>query len=237
MKDYFLIVDTETTVTDKVADFAAIVVDRKGNIVTQCAVLVSGIFTDQENHSLFYDNNSPELWGKATLPKRYAQYMEMIQNGSRMIASVPAINRWLERARETYNPTLTAYNLAFDMGKCANTQIDLSIFDNSFCLWSAAFTKWGNSKRFLQFVLNVHGFNAPTKLGNMSFKTNAEIMARFVLNQPELPDEPHTALEDIIYYELPIFCALAKKMSKKDLQNSRAYNWRACQVKDFYRVK
>jgi hypothetical protein len=57
------------------------------------------------------------------------------------------------------------------------------------------------------------------------------------LNNPELPDEPHTALEDIIYYELPIFCALAKKMSKKDLQNSRAYNWRACQVKDFYRVK
>ena len=94
-----------------------------------------------------------------------------------------------------------------------------------------------NDKNFLQFVLNVHGFNNPTKLGNMSFKTNAEIMARFVLGQPDLPDEPHTALEDIIYYELPIFCALAKKMSKKDLQNSKPYNWRACQVRDFYRVK
>ena len=31
-RDYFLIVDTETTQTDMVADFGAIICDRKGNI-------------------------------------------------------------------------------------------------------------------------------------------------------------------------------------------------------------
>jgi hypothetical protein len=43
-KDYYLIIDTETTMSDKVADFGAVVVDRKGNIQTQCGVLVNGVF-------------------------------------------------------------------------------------------------------------------------------------------------------------------------------------------------
>jgi len=38
-KDYYLIIDTETTMNDKVADFGAVVIDRQGNIQTQCGVL------------------------------------------------------------------------------------------------------------------------------------------------------------------------------------------------------
>ena len=45
-KQYFLIVDTETTQNNLVADFGAVIVDRKGKIITQCAVMVDGIFTD-----------------------------------------------------------------------------------------------------------------------------------------------------------------------------------------------
>ena len=43
-KDYYLIIDTETTINDKVADFGAVICDRKGNIADQCGVLVSGVF-------------------------------------------------------------------------------------------------------------------------------------------------------------------------------------------------
>ena len=40
MKHYYLIVDTETTRRDTVADFGAVVVDRKGKIVDQFGALV-----------------------------------------------------------------------------------------------------------------------------------------------------------------------------------------------------
>lgn len=238
-KDYFITIDSETTNDNLVADFAAVVTDRKGNIHTQCAVLVGGIFTDQENHPLFYDwGDAGTFWTRQNLPKRYAAYNAMLESGARMIASPAAINRWLDRAATTYNPILTAYNLAFDLGKCANTGIDLTMFPRSFCMWHAAFTKWGNNKKFLQFVLNCHGFNNPTAKGNMTFKTNAEIMARFVTNNPELADEPHTALEDIIFYELPILNALVKSTStKKLLSETIAYDWQKCQVRDFYKVR
>ena len=63
-KQYFLIVDTETTQNDLVADFGAVIVDRKGKIITQCAVMVDGIFTDSENNPLFFDSRADgsALW-------------------------------------------------------------------------------------------------------------------------------------------------------------------------------
>ena len=81
-----------------------------------------------------------------------------------------------------------------------------------------------------------HYFNAPTKLGNMTYKTNAEVMARFVTGAL-LPDEPHTALEDIIDYELPILNALIKRGKMQDIiESGVAYNWRDYQAKDHYKA-
>ena len=96
-KQYFLIVDTETTQNNLVADFGAVIVDRKGKIITQCAVMVDGIFTDSENNPLFFDSKADgsALWSRSSADKRYRAYTQMVANGSRMIASVAAINRWL----------------------------------------------------------------------------------------------------------------------------------------------
>lgn len=236
-RQYFLIVDTETTQDNLVADFGAVICDRNGKIYNQCAVMVDGIFTDKENHPLFHDfGDTNTIWSKKALPKRYEKYNNMVKNGRRMIASVTAINRWLSQAQGKYNPMLTAYNLPFDTNKCDNTGIDLTVFSERFCLWSAAYTKWAKSKNYLRFVLNNHAFNPPTEKGNMTFQTNAEIMTRFVLNNPELADEPHTALEDIIYYELEIFKALMKNTSKAQLLEVTPYNWRETQVKDHFKV-
>ena len=71
----------------------------------------------------------------------------------------------------------------------------------------------------------------------MSYITNAEVMARFVLGNPELEDEPHTALEDIVDYELPILNALIKTTKAKDYMNPTPYSWRDYQVKDWFTVK
>ena len=235
-KDYFLIIDTETTQDGLVADFGAVVVDRKGNILTQCAVMVNGIFTDMKNHPLFFTTDGSAIWDKSTVDRRYAKYNKMVESGSRMIASVHAINRWLEKVKATYNPYLTAYNLAFDLDKCSNTEIDLTMFSKSFCLWYAAYSKWVHTRNYRAFVLENHCFNKPTKFKNMTFQTNAEVMARFVLNQPELVDEPHTALEDVIFYELPILLKLLKNTKKEKWLNPEPYNWRECQVKNNFKV-
>jgi hypothetical protein len=142
-KDYFLIVDTETTQDNLVADFGGVICDRTGKVYTQIAVLVKDIYTDSENHPLFHlYGDAGDLWSKAGLPKRYNHYNSMVESGTRMIASVSSINRWLDKAKAEYNPILTAYNLAFDVGKCENTAIDLTMLDMRFCLWYAAVDRW-----------------------------------------------------------------------------------------------
>lgn len=236
-RDYFLLVDTETTQDSLVADFGAIICDRKGRIYTQCAVLVKGIYTDMENHPLFFTSDKEGIWSKGGQDKRYETYGRMVEAGTRMIASVAAVNSWLAKAAGKYDPYLTAYNLSFDQGKCANTGIDLAQFDKRFCLWHSAFNKWGQTKDYLNFALDVHAFNPPTKLQNMSFKTNAETMARFVLGDPTLADEPHTALEDALFYELPILTRLVNTTKKEKWLNPDPFNWRSVQVREWFKAK
>lgn len=236
-KKYFLIIDTETTQTDKVADFGAIVCDKQGRIVAECGVLVRDFFCDRESHPLFYTKDADPLWGKANLPRRYAEYDRMLSDGRRMLASVAAVNSWLSKVNSKYRPILTAYNLAFDRSKLSNSGIDISIFAESFCLWHAAANKWMHTKAYRTFILENHLFNNPTKLGNMTFQTKAEPMAAFVLGDASMPKEPHTALEDARDYELPILAALVKNASPKDYMNPKPVTWRDVQVKDWFKAK
>ena len=237
-REYFLTIDTETTQDGKVADFAAVISDRKGEVYAQCAVLVNGVFTDSENHPLFCTPGKEDtVFSKASLARRYNVYNDMVSGGMRMVASVAAINVWLAKANAKYNPYLTAYNLAFDTDKCANTGIDLSDFaSRRFCLWHAAVAKWASTSAYKRFILDTHSFNPPTAHGNMSYKTNAEVMARFVLGNPDLEDEPHTALEDVLYYELPILNRLLAVSKKKEWLNPGSFNWRNVQVRDHFSV-
>lgn len=232
-RDYFLIVDTETTQEQHVADFGAIVVDKKGKIYSECAVIVNNYFLKEE---LFW-NGDAGIFGRTTLEKRTNHYKNMVKQGSRMVASVAAINRWLEKVNAKYSPILTAYNLSFDMDKCLNSAIDLAMFDKSFCLWHAAFSKWAMKKQYKQFILENHFFKNPTEYGNMSYSTNAETMARFVLGNPNIEDEPHTAYEDAKLYELPILLKLVNSTKKTDYMNPIPFDWRKIQVKNHFSVK
>lgn len=227
-KQFFAILDTETTINDTVADFAIIIVDREGKIYNQCAVLVKNHFDKME---LFHDKNANDIWGYGGLIKRKAQYDAMLDSGVRMLASVNAVNRWINQAIGKYNPTLTAYNLAFDKSKCLNTGIDLSGFSAEFCLWQAAIGNICNRKPFKQFALDNHAFNPVTVHGNMTFKTNAEIVCGFI--NGEFKTEPHTALEDAKDFELPILTAIIKKRDWRD--NIKPYNWKEFQTKDHFK--
>jgi hypothetical protein len=228
-KQFFAICDTETTIDDTVADFAMVICDRNGIIVAQCGVLVKDHFDAKE---LFYNPVDNGFWGKISAIKRREHYTNMLNAGSRQLASVAAINRWIEKAIGQYNPTLTAYNLAFDASKCRNTGIDLN-FADKFCLWQASVGSICNTKKFKEFALQNHAFNNVTEHGNMTFKTNAEIVAGY-LNGTFIA-EPHTALEDAIDFELPILKHIISKRGWKD--KIVPYDWNKFQVKDHYTAK
>jgi len=236
-KNFFLIVDTETTQDDLVADFGAVVCDKKGDIMASCGVMVNGIFGN-EKHPLFFDSSAPKnaLWSRAGADKRYEKYRKMLSQGSRMLASVAAINRWLARVNVQFDsPVFTAYNKAFDVSKCRNTGIDVDMFQRQFCLWYAAYTIFAHTPKYREACLALHAFNPPTALGNMTFKTNAETMARFLTGNLSMVDEPHTALEDAKDYELPILVACLKKWSvRKLLTETSPYVWKDCQVRDWF---
>lgn len=237
-RKYFLIIDTETTQTDKVADFGAVLCDKQGNVISECGVLVREYYLDKTNHPLFHvKGDADPLWGQANLPRRYADYDNMLVNGSRMLATVPAINSWLAKVNAKYRPITTAYNINFDLGKCRNSGIDLDIFQTKFCLWYASANKWMHTREYRQFILDNVAFNPPTKFGNMSFQTKAEPMARFVLGDPSLDDEPHTALEDAKFYELPILKKLVNTTSPSIYLNPKPITWRDVQVKDWFKPK
>lgn len=221
-KQYFFIADTETTQKETVADFAGVIVDRKGNICNQISVLVSGHFG---KYKLFHDKNSSEsIWTLAGLARRNEIYRTMLNSGDRMLATVPAINRWIAKAIESYPGLIfTAYNADFDLRMMRNTGIETDGFADVFCLWKASVNKVSGDKRYIQHCINRKWLTA-----KLNFKTSAEPMAEYALGR-ELPPEPHTALEDILHYELPIFLWLVKNKSyKKYSQNG--YNWQAWQL-------
>lgn len=226
-KKYFLTIDTETTQTNMVADFGAVVSDKQGNIHYEAGVLVGDFFSDKEKHPLFHiygDKN--DVFSAASLPTRYANYEAMLQDGRRHLASVAAINRLLAKIKERYNPVLTAYNIAFDLDKMDNSGIIArELFSERFCLWYASAAKWGRTKAYRQFVLDNHFFGNRTQHGHMGYQTKADAMAKYLLGIG-LADEPHTALEDARDYEVPILTALVKNTCPKEYMNPPSYSWR-----------
>ena len=85
-KQFFLIIDTETTITDKVVDFAAVICDREGKIFNQCAILVNETFGVDD---LFYDNSQDSIWSRASVDRRMGNYNAMLDSGIRSLERPP----------------------------------------------------------------------------------------------------------------------------------------------------
>jgi hypothetical protein len=213
-----------------VADFGAVICDRNGMVHAQCAVLVQGVFG---NDPLFYSKNAGEQWAQSSVLRRTEKYTGMLDSGARMLASVSAINKWLAKAAGKYSPELFAYNLAFDVAKCANTAIDLTLFPNRFCLWHAAAGNICGTKAYKKFILDNHLFNNPTEKGNMTFRTDAEAVTGFL--NDKMQDEPHTSLEDLIGFEVPVLKHILTKRNWREKMTP--YAWKQFQVKDHFEAK
>ena len=211
MRHFYLIVDTETTKKQTVADFGAVIVTKQGEIVERFGAMVLGHFGKMP---LFADATAPDsaLWSEQSAQRREKDYYSMLDTGERSIASPALINQWLVRVNAQYAPVLTAYNLAFDLGKCRNTRINLGIFAQSFCLMKAAKRQIGTLAEYHEFC-NANGF-LTAKLRKPSM--TADTMAKFIFGT-SLEDEPHTALEDAQFYEAPILTKILESVTRKQL--------------------
>ena len=150
MRHFYLIVDTETTKKQTVADFGAVVITKQGRIVEQFGAMVHGHFGTLP---LFSDPSADPsaFWSEQSAQRRAKNYDDMLESGERSIASPQLINQWLARVNAQYSPALTAYNLAFDLGKCRNTRINLGQFGTRFCLLKAAKKQIGTLAEYHDF--------------------------------------------------------------------------------------
>jgi hypothetical protein len=212
MQHFYLIVDSETSKSGKVADIGAVLINRKGDVLEQFGCMVSGVFGKLE---LFSDPSALEddFWSEQSAVRRTKNYYEMIESGERSIASPALINTWLRGIKNRYNPVVTAYNYAFDLSHCRQTGINLGIFENSFCLMKAAKAHIVD-ENYIEFC---HKHDLLTKKLRRP-STTADTMSKFILGI-DLADEPHTALEDALFYEAPIlkYLTVNKKLTRKQL--------------------
>ena len=211
MKHFYLIVDTETTTKQTVADFGAVIVDRQGQIIDQFGAMVLGHFG---KFDLFYDPSAPDsaFWSAQSGKRRSKNYDQMLETGERSISSVGLINQWLAATNARYNPVLTAYNISFDLGKCRNTRINLGIFNQRFCLMKAAKRDIGVLADYQRFCYENGLLTAKLKQPQMT----ADSMAKYI-SGADLADEPHTALEDARDYEAMILAYILKTKTRKQL--------------------
>ena len=214
-KHYYLIVDTETTQRGTVADFGAVIVTKQGEIVEQFGAMVLGHFGKLP---LFSDPtaDADAFWSEQSAYRRAKNYDDMLESGERSISSPALINQWLAGIKARYNPTLTAYNLAFDLGKCRNTRINLGIFGSRFCLMKSAKRKIGVLACYQDFCKARGLLTAKLRKPSMT----ADAMAKYIADTEysgSLADEPHTALEDARDYEAMILTHILRDTTRAQI--------------------
>jgi hypothetical protein len=211
MKHFYLVVDTETTKRGTVADFGAVLMTKQGEIIEQFGAMVLGHFGKMP---LFSDPaaDPAAFWSEQSAQRRAKNYDDMLESGERSISSVGLINQWLAGINARYSPVLTAYNIAFDLGKCRNTRINLGIFNQKFCLMKAAKRKIGALAEYHEFCQTNGFLTAKRRDPSMT----ADTMAKFILGL-DLADEPHQALEDARDYEAPILTKILESVTRKQL--------------------
>ena len=213
-KHFYFINDNETTKRNTVADFGGVVIDKQGKIHEQFGAMVHGHFGIMP---LFSDPmaDPDDFWSEQSAQRRTKKYDDMLESGQRSISSPALINLWLAGVNARYNPVLTAYNLSFDFGKCANTGIDLGIFSEKFCLMKAAKKTIGVTAEYHAFC-ETRDLVTPTGRPRMT----ADAMAKFIDDtnyEGSLADEPHTALEDARDYEAMILTYVLRDRTRKQL--------------------
>lgn len=202
-KEYYAILSTVATERSAVGDFSLVVVDRDGVIRNECAVLVKEQY---ERFMVLKSDDISDPLQLVNLEARYNAYLDLLQTGNRMLASKKAINGWLGRCIETYNPKLVSYNLHLHAERCSKTGIDLSGFQSKYCLHEAAKTGICSSSEYKDFLQLRRTENREVAHENGAPATEVDAVIEFIKGKGF--EVPSTALETIKDVDIPIFKAL-----------------------------
>lgn len=211
-KDYYIVVDTETTPIEKATDVNAfnmlvydigwLVVDRKGKIYERKSFIVQEIFFDTEKMSSAY------------YAKKLPLYYNDLKNCLRVVTTFENAINELITDFENYNcKAFLAYNASFDVGALQTTSEYLKKnynFYNLYPFWDLlkmarfVISKRPTYKKFCE------SNNYITKKNRVQVK--AETVYRYITKNVDFI-ESHTALEDAII-ESEIFAFLNRQHKK-----------------------
>lgn len=211
-KDFYMVVDTETTAHRLVYDVGAVITDRKGTIHETFSAIAAEVFfgMPDEMKTAYYKEKKPLYYTK--IGKLQTQVLSFFDIQEKLIQ---LMNKYNIKA-------VCAYNAKFDIDVLNNTIRYLTGYQTQYffpqdtlvyCIWGMACETLCKQKAYIKYSIE-NGFI--TSAGNM--KTDAESMYRYII-QDRTFNEEHMALEDT-YIETVILakCFLKhKRMSRKIL--------------------
>lgn len=222
-KHYLTVLDTETTGLDNIPGLAFPLIydigwkvgDRYGNTIIDREFIVQEVFYNPIMKNAYYGS-------------KIKAYQDRVYSADILVRSFKEILTLLMKDISLVkNNTFMAYNLNFDLRAIRSTMVFLKMWDKEDKdikkifppelqfqdIWSLAvetisMKKWG----YLDFV-EKHNFLTPT--GNP--KTSAEIVYRYLRDDPTYEEE-HTALADVqIEYEIAIQSLATKRAYTKGI--------------------
>lgn len=212
----FIVLDTEATngLDDPlVYDIGYIIADRYGHIYARRSWIIQDVFADR-----------PELMESAYYNYKIPEYIESLSNGERCMCSLYTARKVLKEDIEKYGITdFYAYNARFDVNALNTTQ---RYFTHSKyrwflpygikvkCIWHMACQLLATQKSFHNMAVQNEWFSPA---GN--WKTNAEIMYRYIEQLPEFEEE-HKGLDDV-YIEYAILLKCLRQHKKVDERINR----------------
>lgn len=222
-KRYILVLDTETantiTLEDGRLDMSNVlvydcgwaVVDKQGNIYETASYVNSDIFMEEK-----------ELMQSAYYASKIPQYLQDLENGSRIMADTATIQSALLNTIKRWNVTaISAHNAHFDYNALNNTQRYVTKSKERYFLpyeieiWDTM--KMANSVicKMPTYINYCNANNYLTSQGKP--RKTAEILYRFISHNNEFI-ESHTGLEDVlIEKEILAYCFRQHKTMEKDL--------------------
>lgn len=217
-KDFYMIIDTETTAHRFVYDIGAVITDRKGTIHETFSAVVAEVFFGMQ--TAYYKEKKPLYYTK--IGKLQTKVLSFFDIQEKLIQ---LMNKYNVKA-------ICAYNAKFDIDVLNNTMRYLTGYQTQYffpqdtliyCIWGMACETLCRQKAYIKYSIE-NGFI--TSAGNM--KTDAESVYRYII-QDKTFNEEHMALEDT-YIETAI---LAKCFSKHKLMSRKiiAHPWKIPQGK------
>lgn len=209
-KDFYMVIDTETTAHRLVYDVGAVITDKKGTIHETFSAVVAEVFfgMPDEMETAYYKEKKPLYYTK--IGKLQTQVLSFFDIQQKLIQLI-----------DKYNiKAVCAYNAKFDMDVLNNTIRYLTGYQTQYffpqntliyCIWGMACETLCRQKAYIKYSIENRFI---TSAGNM--KTNAESVYCYII-QDRTFNEEHMALEDT-YIETVILakCFLKhKRMSRK----------------------